>query len=438
MKLPMYERLKQCTVRLKVAGELGTGFFVAPGLILTCAHVVKEVIGKTDKPIDVWWQNQDYTAVIEKLPENPDVDLALLRLTKSPANHPCVSLDVTASVGNKLYTFGYTNDYIHGEPATFDKCDGFDGANLPFTLLKFSQGQVRPGFSGSPLLNTNTGKVCGVVKRTRDRSSDLGGRAVPTSVIFAVFPELSTQQPTPDIRNNPFVPQTGKVTDAKDFFDRQREIRAVFEILNSGSSVALIGERSIGKSSLLCAIQQQAESQLMPPRKPIYLDMTQLYNENDFYDFLCSEVGIEECKGFRLTRALEKQRPRLLLLLDEFEKMTWQGFTKNLRGQLRGLADGNDAPLRLVVAASTSLDRLFPDSHEFGMVSPFQNICLEEEITLWDEATVRDFISSRLAPTPVQFTDEEVMQIAIASRGHPQELMQLCNRTYKRYKEEMG
>ena len=243
---------------------------------------------------------------------------------------------------------------------------------------------------------------------------------------------IASKQPIPP---NPFLPQTGRIEDSQQLFGRHREIRRVFETLNSGSSVALIGERSIGKSSLLWAIKQQAESQLMPPRKPIYLDMSQVYDEEDFYYALCSEVGIEECKGFRLTRALNKQRPRLLLLLDEIEKMTWQGFTNQVRGQLRGLANGHDAPLRLVVAASTSLERLFPDSDELGMVSPFQNICLEEEITLWDESTVCDFISSRLASTPIWFTDEEVMEIVMASRGHPQELMQLCYRIYDRHVE---
>ncbi len=245
---------------------------------------------------------------------------------------------------------------------------------------------------------------------------------------------LASKQPIPP---NPFLPQTGRVEDSQKLFGRQREIRRVFETLNSGSSVALIGERSIGKSSLLWAIKQQAESQLMAPRKSIYLDMSQVYDEEDFYYALCSEIGIEQCKGFRLTRALNKQRPRLLLLLDEIEKMTWQGFTNQVRGQLRGLANGRDAPLRLVVAASTSLDQLFPDSHELGMVSPFQNICLEEEIKLWDEGTVRDFIRSHLASTSIRFTDEEVMQIVMASRGHPQELMQLCHRTYDRYRENL-
>lgn len=230
--------------------------------------------------------------------------------------------------------------------------------------------------------------------------------------------------------NNPFVPLTGIVKDSKKFFGRKREIRRIFETLNSGSSVALIGKREIGKSSLLWAIWQQAETKLILPRKPIYLDMSQVYDEEDFYFALCDEMGIEECKGFRLKRTLTKQRLRFLLLLDEIEKMTWEGFTNQVRGQLRGLANGGDAPLRLVVAASTSLDRLFPDSHELGMVSPFQNICLEEEIELWDEATVRDFIGDRLGNNQIQFTETEITQIINNCGGHPKDIMQMCYRTY--------
>ncbi len=42
MEGPLYELLRRCTVRLSASGIQGTGFFVAPDLILTCAHVVKK------------------------------------------------------------------------------------------------------------------------------------------------------------------------------------------------------------------------------------------------------------------------------------------------------------------------------------------------------------------------------------------------------------
>ena len=249
-----------------------------------------------------------------------------------------------------------------------------------------------------------------------------------------------TPSPPPPVPNdnNPFIPQHGKIDDPRFLFGREREIRWVFQTLNSGSSVAIIGERAIGKSSLLQAIYQQAPNQLHSPRQPIYLNLQNVRDEDDFYGALCSLVSIETAKGFLLQRALESHR--LLLLLDEVEKMTWDGFTNQVRGQLRGLADGNNAPLRLVVAACTSLDTLFPDSQDKNMTSPFKGICIEENLKQWDEKISREFIVSRLqadwltpVAQPVNFTEEEIAGLIAESGGYPQKLMQLCYKTYDRY-----
>ena len=35
------------------------------------------------------------------------------------------------------------------------------------------------GFSGAPLLNRRTGAVCGIIRRTRNEETDLGGYAIP-------------------------------------------------------------------------------------------------------------------------------------------------------------------------------------------------------------------------------------------------------------------
>ena len=238
--------------------------------------------------------------------------------------------------------------------------------------------------------------------------------------------------------HNPFIPQHGKIDDQRFFFGREREIKSVFDILNSGSSIAIIGERAIGKSSLLQAIYRQAPTQLRHPRQPIYLNLLNIYDEDDFYGALCHEAGIETVKGYQLQRALESHR--LLLLLDQFEKMTWDGFTNQVRGQLRGLAEGTNAPLRLVVATGTSLDTLFPHSQDKNMISPFKGIFSEEILNRWDDQISREFIASRLqapwlipVPQPVIFTEAEIAVLIGESGGHPQKLMQLCYQTYARY-----
>ena len=253
------------------------------------------------------------------------------------------------------------------------------------------------------------------------------------------WPDIEQLDEQPNINyNNPFIPQHGKIDDPRFFFGREREIRSVFDTLNGGSSVAIIGERAIGKSSLLHAIYREAPNQLRHPRQPIYLDLKNVCDENDFYDALCHKAGIETAKGYQLQRALESHR--LLLILDEVEKMTWDGFTNQVRGQLRGLAEGNNAPLRLVVAACTSLDTLFPDSQDQNMTSPFKGICIEENLKRWDQKISDEFIASRLqadwltpVTKPVSFTEEEIMGLIAESGGYPQKLMQLCYQTYARY-----
>jgi hypothetical protein len=255
------------------------------------------------------------------------------------------------------------------------------------------------------------------VRALRDMQGGNGG------LINAV--DLVVIEAMPD---NPFGPLGGRIDSPDQFFGREQTLQRIFEVLNSGSSVALIGEREIGKSSLLKAVEAKAKEALTVPRQPIYLDLRNVADEDDFYYALCDKAGIPECKGFRLSRELQSKR--LLLMLDEMEKMTWDGFTNQVRGQLRGLAEGKEAPLRLVVAASKSLDRLFPDSAEGNMVSPLSGICLEETVKAWDEATIRAFIVDRLQTTSVQFSDVEILKIIRASEGKPRKVVNLCYQHY--------
>lgn len=238
---------------------------------------------------------------------------------------------------------------------------------------------------------------------------------------------------TENLITNPFIPQQGRVEDPQLFFGREREIRRIFEVLNSGSSVALIGEEGIGKSSLLWAICQQAETRLK--RQPIFLDLNLLHDENEFYGALCYEVGIPESKGYIFARNLRDKR--ILLAIDNVGKLAWSGFTRQVRDQLRALSEGRDASLRLILAASESLYKLFNDYQDNLKTSPLAGICQEEHIKPWDETRVRAFIASRLAMTSVGFTEREIVQLIQESGGHPQKLMRLCDRTYLRYMEDV-
>ena len=70
------------------------------------------------------------------------------------------------------------------------------------------------------------------------------------------------------------------------FLPRSRLVDRVFELLNSGSSVALIGAAESGKSSVLREIERSVD-RLNPERQAVYLDLSQVSGDDDFYGFLC-------------------------------------------------------------------------------------------------------------------------------------------------------
>jgi formylglycine-generating enzyme required for sulfatase activity len=193
MSQKLDELLKLCTVKLTCNSrtDYATGFFVAPSLLLTCSHFLKNL------PTDfnqIQWEQKELsgTATVEKV--SPDCDLALLKLNElSYTQIPCVYLDnKNVQKGTQVVLFGYSEDFLKGAPETY-LCEGFTGDHPP--LIKFKFGQVSHGMSGSPLLNCDTQKICGVTQFTLDSGPSLvGGGAIPVSTIYREFPELKELQ----------------------------------------------------------------------------------------------------------------------------------------------------------------------------------------------------------------------------------------------------
>jgi Effector-associated domain 10/AAA domain len=272
-----------------------------------------------------------------------------------------------------------------------------------------------------------------VVRAVNQGSNAADIRSIVKSILKEEFPNLTPSEQPQNISctsllPNPFVPLTGRVEDPAQFFEPQGVVNNVFETLNSGSSVALIGERGMGKSSILKAIERLAPERLQ--RQAIYLDWNLIPNEDTFWEMVCHGIGVQRCYNHHLIRELQSRR--ILLLLDEVEKMGQQEFGSEIRSQLRGFAQGSS--MKVVMATCVSLDILFADAHN-SLLSPFAGLCMEEKIPRWSDRMMGNYIGQRLAGNPIQFTSTQIDRIVQASEGQPQQLVKDCHNLYRQYRD---
>jgi Flp pilus assembly protein TadD len=193
MTRKLEELVRQATVPLTdAAGQLlGTGFFIAPGLAVSAAHVV-------DGPADRTVFAPDRRGILRELTVRtryprevapgvkpyPLPDLALLDAAAGLFDDtPCVFLD---SIGSpkELLAIGFSK--------SLDPRSMFapDVARLEFEaivpqqgvqVIKVKEAAVDPGMSGAPVLDPVAGAVVGFIKATRGAGKPYGAYAVAIS-----------------------------------------------------------------------------------------------------------------------------------------------------------------------------------------------------------------------------------------------------------------
>ncbi|WBB93440.1 trypsin-like peptidase domain-containing protein [Verrucosispora sp. WMMC514] len=179
-----------CCVRVGVdvgegSEQGGSGTWIAPGAVLTCAHVVPDVGMK----VEVGWHGQVLTGTVtDRTPQDgygnlwPYPDLAIIQVTEPPS-HPCAWLSEAPPTGD-LLVLGHSATL--GEGLRLRAADAHLGGWHEFgngRLWQFAGLEVVPGMSGGPVLDLDVGAVCGIVTTTVGEGADRGGYLVPIDAL---------------------------------------------------------------------------------------------------------------------------------------------------------------------------------------------------------------------------------------------------------------
>ncbi len=189
----LFELVRAATVHLLPAGGKdsplwGSGFFVAPGWVLTAAHVLRPYLA-ADRTVvfRVRGEGVDAEARLAEWlitdPRSPRVplaeDLALVRLVGEHP-HECVWLtDRAARHSGALKACGY---YPGPPEAHFRMVDAVvNGQEDTHGLIIKPDIDLQSGMSGGPLFDPATGAVVGLIKSRRKEKD--GGKAVAIAAL---------------------------------------------------------------------------------------------------------------------------------------------------------------------------------------------------------------------------------------------------------------
>lgn len=225
------------------------------------------------------------------------------------------------------------------------------------------------------------------------------------------------------------------------FFGSAADVTQIIKKLFAplGDSVALIGGRRMGKTSLLEAIRRTLEARspvdnTLPLPLLFDLSLEQIADEIDFFQRIAEGVAlnfdyeVEEAYqrgavGKWFGRQLQRWNKtalnqhghtiRLVLLLDECEQVVEHQWTQPFYAILRGLLVGSDTRnlIKVVMAGS---QRFLTQVRENG--SPLRNVLDYHTLRPFDTATTIALISR---PHAVPLSEPLIAAICEESGGHP-------------------
>ncbi len=249
---------------------------------------------------------------------------------------------------------------------------------------------------------------------------------------------------------NPFFSRQ-RITDADCFYGREREIEALYSAVVTHQCRAIVGERKLGKSSLLTAVAQPATMARygLDPKRTffLYLDLEGMSSaqRGDFWievlDRLSSTLLalsnvegtgrlLDQCERLldgdelrfttvrRFLRRVRDSGLDLVLTLDEFEGLARNpSFEPDFYGELRSLA--GELGIVYLTASKRGLYEL-TYHHTETLSSPFFNIFSELVLGLMPDGEARGLLETLSAQGQGPGFNDEEADLALELAGpHP-------------------
>jgi hypothetical protein len=215
---------------------------------------------------------------------------------------------------------------------------------------------------------------------------------------------------------NPFL-ERGMIQSEGRFFGRQDELSFCLERLRMMQSVSVVGERRIGKSSLLYRL-----AQIIPERLEVksvyYVDLQAIPDADSFWPAVLEQINSKGETRRDFVQALQRQKT--ILCLDEFDRTAEsQRFGADFFNTLRSMA--NQGHLAMVTATQRPLNALVqPD-----LTSSFFNLFVRRDLEPFsqeDQAAVRDGVLRISQDSGVALSPDEIERAWARTGGHPWKL----------------
>lgn len=231
------------------SGVAGSGFLVAPSLILTCAHVVKEAPMVTlDFPLVAAGQKCGAQVICS----DPRGDIAVLKVeTLPPAAEPVRLVILQETWDHPCGAFGFPKGHPGGVWAKGVLRGPIgDTGWLQIDADPKSAYFVEAGFSGTPVWDDEAHGVVGMVVTKELASSVRVAFCIPTHQLIAFWTDLKEQA----IPSNPYRGLLAfREKDAPFFFGREAFSDRLVNEVEKRALTTVVGPSGCGKSSVAFA-----------------------------------------------------------------------------------------------------------------------------------------------------------------------------------------